>query len=55
MVKPKEGWFFATAKQKETSRKEDVGGGGEISSVLCTKPRDTLYIRVNADAEFMVE
>lgn len=53
MVKPKEGWLFATAKQKETSRKEDVGG--EISSVLCTKPRDTLYIRVNADAEFMVE
>lgn len=27
-VKPKEGWLFATAKQKETSRKEDGGEGG---------------------------
>ena len=27
MVKLKEGWLFATTKQKETSRKEDVGEG----------------------------
>lgn len=36
-VKPKEGWLFATAKQKETLHEEDMEG--EVSSVLCTKSR----------------
>jgi hypothetical protein len=51
-VKPKEEWLFATAEQKETSCKGDVG---RDASALCTELHDTLYIRVNADAEFMVE